>query len=244
MSLTAVILTKQADSSLRKNLNLLTFADEILVITDQIPVKNLSLPKKINILHHSLNHNFAAHRNYALSKAKGGWILFLDEDELINSRLASEIKSAIKNDTLNGYYLPRYDSFYNQTLKFGETGKISLLRLGKRGEGQWIRPVHEKWQIKPPTGKLTNPILHQRQNLTTGFIERMILYCPIDARTLEKENKPFSYFRLFVNPISKFFLNYVLKLGFADGLLGLFHAYLMSLQSLTVRIYQWEKNYS
>ena len=41
------------------------------------------------------------------------------------------------------------------------------------------------------------------------------------------------------NPLAKFIFNYKMKLGFLDGCLGLFQAYLMSVQSLSVRVFQW-----
>jgi len=70
----------------------------------------------------------------------------------------------------------------------------------------------------------------------------MIRYSPLDAGQLSQENKPFTYWRLQFNPKAKFIQNYFLKLGFLDGYLGLFQAYLMSVQSLTVRVFQWQKS--
>lgn len=241
MTLTVVILTRRADSAIRKNLSLLTFADEILVVTDQEPQKGLVLPKKIRLLHHPLNHNFAAQRNYALEQAQGEWVLFIDEDEVVTPALAKEIQVAIKDDIHQGFLLRRLDRFYRHVLYHGETGHIWLLRLGRKNAGHWSRPVHERWEVRGPVGRLENPLWHHRANLTRGFLERMALYGPIDAPVLNREGKRFSFFRLFVYPKAKFIKNFFVKLGFLDGTLGLFHAYLMSLQSLTTRVYQWQK---
>jgi hypothetical protein len=68
----------------------------------------------------------------------------------------------------------------------------------------------------------------------------MNYYAGIDAQVLGKEGKPFSWFRLFIYPSAKFIANYFFKGGVLDGLPGLFLAYLMAVQSLTVRVFQWK----
>jgi len=125
-----------------------------------------------------------------------------------------------------------------RTLKHGETGSTKLLRLAKKSAGQFSRSVHETWNIKGRVGELKTPLLHLKENFISRFINRIGHYGPIDSLSLTKEGKPFSWFRLFVYPPAKFIHNYVVRRGVQDGLLGLFHAYLMSVQSLSVRIFQ------
>ena len=55
------------------------------------------------------------------------------------------------------------------------------------------------------------------------------------------EGKPFSWFRLLFYPLAKFKLNYIFKAGFLDGTAGLFLAYLLAVQSLSVRVFQWQQ---
>ena len=141
---------------------------------------------------------------------------------------------------LSGYLIPRQDIFYTRPLRHGETGQTKLLRLARKEAGIFTRSVHENWQVQGRVGELTASLLHYKKDLTTGFIERMRLYGPIDSQSLKEENKHFSVLRLLFNPLLKFFLNYIVRRGFLDGLLGLFHAYLMSVQSFTVRIFQKE----
>ena len=69
----------------------------------------------------------------------------------------------------------------------------------------------------------------------------MALYGQIDSKILVSEHKPFSWFRLFIYPLAKFKQNYLFKAGFLDGTAGLFQAYLLAVQSLSVRVFQWEQ---
>ena len=113
--------------------------------------------------------------------------------------------------------------------------------VAKKTSGKFIRPVHEIWKINGEVGELQPPLYHIKDDFISNFIGRMSHYAGIDADALTKENKPFSYWRLFLNPKAKFIQNYFLRRGFLDGTVGLFLSYLMSVQSLTVRIFQWTK---
>lgn len=240
-TLTVVILTRLANSALSRHLNILGIADEVIIVSDQEP-KKFTLPKKVKIFHHPLGNNFASQRNFALSMANTDWVLFIDDDEFLTQSLVHEIHNAISSKDAAGFRLRRIDSFYNQPLRFGESGKTYLLRLAKANAGSWKRSVHETWQVKGKIIDLINPIDHKRSDLTSGFIQRMAFYSPIDSLSLNQEGKKFSYYRLLFYPFGKFIRNYFLFIGFLDGLLGLFHAYLMMIQSFTVRIYQWENS--
>lgn len=240
LMLTSVVLNHLSLKEIKPTLDSLKFSDEILIIQDrQHPLNPKKLPAKVKLLHRSLSTDFSAQRNFAFKKARGDWILFVDSDEIVSSQLAKEIKQAMRKD-FSGYLIPRQDFFYSRPLKHGETGQTKILRLAQKKDGVFTRLVHENWQIQGRVGELTAFLLHHKKDLTTGFIERMRLYGPIDSQSLDKENKPFSVFRLLFNPVGKFFLNYIVRRGFLDGLLGLFHAYLMSVQSFTVRIFQKE----
>lgn len=224
MRLSVIILSRDGGID-PKILNSVKFADEVIVW---------------NAKEHPFT-DFADHRNQILKKARGDWVLFVDDDEFVGSELAQEIQETLKNPHCAGYLVPRRDLIFHDLLLHGETGGTSLLRLAKKNAGKFIRPVHEFWQISGTIGTLKNPLYHLKDHFISEFMSRMNQYGSIDAQVLNTENKPFSYLRLLVYPKAKFIFNYFWRLGFLDGYLGLFHAYLMSVQSLTVRIFQWER---
>lgn len=228
MNLSAVVLTNKDPKEINPTLDSVSFADETIILRDH--------PK-----HQPLKGDFAAQRNLGLKRAQNDWVLFVDDDEIVTKELASEIKTAIAHLDFDGYYIPRLDRYFGKTLRHGETGRIKIIRLGKKNAGKFTRPVHETWLIQGRVGELKNPLIHVRQELVSPFINRVILYGPIDAKALKEEGKHFSYWRLVFNPLAKFKVNYFLKLGFLDGYLGLFHAYLMSVQSLSIRVFQWQE---
>lgn len=238
MKLSIAIITS-SDKLPKMFLDSLVFADEVVFVIDS-PVKKTKKIGKIKYFYRPLNGDFSGQRNFALEKTKGDWVLFVDDDEFVGRELQNEIRKVITGDKYSGYFIHRVDTVYHCPLLHGETGHIKILRLARRKSGKFVRPVHENWNVKGKEGKLTSPLYHIKDHFVSGFISRMDKYGQIDSKILDNENKPFSWWRLFFNPILKFKINYYLKLGFLDGLPGLFLAYLMSVQSLSVRIFQWE----
>ena len=220
--LTAAIISRSGEISkeLRQSLD---FADELLIIKPETIVTN-----------------FAAERNLALKKSKNDWVFFVDDDEIPSAELIKEIRQEIEKGISHGFYIPRIDTCFGKPISHGETGNKKLLRLGDRRFGQFVRPVHEYWKIDGELKTLNSPLWHIKDHFVGEFLDRIAHYGPIDAIELKKEGKPFAYWRMFIYAKVKFFVNYFLKLGFLDGYVGFFLAYLMSVQSLSVRIFQWQ----
>ena len=256
MKITAVVLSKSPELN-HFLLESISFVDEIIIIIDSIsrhhipqtPLRHcesrtravaISLHENTKIFYHPLNNDFSAQRNFALQKAKSDWVLFVDDDEYVGTELAREIIETIKTSDFNGYLIKRLDVVYHTPFLHGETGNLKILRLGRRISGKFVRPVHEVWQIKGMVGELRSPLYHIKDHFVSEFISRMDLYGHIDSKILSTEGKPFSWFRLLIYPLAKFKLNYIFRAGFLDGTAGLFLAYLMAVQSLTVRVFQWQ----
>lgn len=241
INLSVIVISKTANLP-QRFFRQLEFADEVLVVYHDADKINKEFKNsRVRFLRFAFPGSFAKLRNYSLSKARGEWVMFVDTDEIISKSLAKEILGAISNNKIQGYYVPRLDSVFHKVLLHGETGSITILRLARKNAGKFYRSVHEVWKIKGKTKNLINPLIHQKDHFVSEFIGRIDTYSQLDSKQLSNENKPFNYFRLIVYPKAKFILNYFFKKGFLDGNVGLFQAYLMSIQSLSVRIFQWEQ---
>lgn len=243
--ISAIVLTKNGQVQIQNCLKSLLWCEEIIVIDDESKdgtrdkINELA-SKNIKIFTNKLEGDFAAQHNFGLGKATHDWVLFVDDDEVVNTKLVQEIKQATKSTQFNGYYLSRKDFFMGRVLFHGETGGAKFIRLGRRVKGKWQRKVHESWQIDGNIGQLATPLEHFPHPTIQEFISSINQYTSIDAKELKAEGKEFSPLRTVVNPIAKFVQNYFWRLGFMDGMPGLIMAFMMSFHSLTVRIKQYE----
>ncbi len=246
MKISAVILTHNEEKNISECLSYLSWCDERLVVDDNSSDKTREIAKKLGakIFIHSLGNNFSEQRNFALEKATGEWIFFVDADEVISTLLKSEIELGIKNYELsiNGYYIKREDYMWGKKLKYGETRDIWLLRLAKKNSGKWEGKVHEVWKVKGEVGELMSPILHYPHQSIAEFLKEINFYTTLRAEELFKQHVRVEWWDIIIYSRGKFIVNYIFKLGFLDGLEGLVIAIMMSFHSFLVRGKLWQLN--
>jgi len=235
MTLSVVILTKNEEGNIKDCLESVKFADEVLVINDNSTDKTTRVARKLGakVYKRALNNDFSAQRNFGLAKAKGKWALFLDADERVSKDLAREIVQVINDPTLSyvGLYLKRQDFLWGKRLSHGEIGAVKLLRLARRASGKWRRRVHEVWDVAGKTYTLKNPLLHYPHPSLNEFLADINRMSSLHAQANHEEGKGSSLAKIIIWPSGKFMYNFVIKVGFLDGLPGLVVSLVMSFSS-------------
>lgn len=244
--ISAIIITKNEENNIAQCLQSVLWCDEILVIDDNSEDKTINKilelkNKKVHVFKHSVHNDFSQQRNYGLLKARGDWILFIDADERVSSSLQYEILNTLNSNIENysGYMIKREDVLWGKKMRFGETGQIKLLRLMKRGAGEWHGKVHEKLEVDGKVGVLHNAILHFPHQSTADFLSKINYYTDIRANELFQQKKKVHPLSIVSYPLAKFILNYFLRGGLRDGIPGIIHATLMSFHSFLVRGKLW-----
>lgn len=243
--ISAIVLTKNEEKNIKECLLGLTWCDEIIVLDDDSVDGTVKIAEKLGarVIRHSLDGNFAEQRNFGLEKAKGEWIFFVDADERVSKELAEEIKEGIKDDDVAGFYFRRIDNFMGKWLKRGEIGRLKILRLARKGKGEWKRKVDEIWEIKGKTKTFKSPLLHYSHPTLSEFLTSINERSTLNAREFYEKGRRVAFIE-WLKPPAKFIQNYFFYLGFLDGIPGFVFAVLMSLHSFLVRakLYLlWEK---
>ncbi len=238
-AVTVVVLTHNSAKTLNRCLKSLSWCANIIIVDDYSTDSTLDIANRfrVTIYRRHLSGDWSSQRNYAFSKSPTNWVLFIDSDEYVTPQLRHQITTTLNHDNkYHGYYLHRKDKFLGQVLYFGETANVKLLRLADKRFGKWCRSVHEAWRIKPPIGDFSSPIIHERQLTISQFIDRLNTYSSL-------ESQPFHWIDLF-KPKLKFIKNYFYLFGFLDRTVGFIFSYLMSFNSLIVRVKSWEKRHT
>jgi glycosyltransferase involved in cell wall biosynthesis len=235
MNITGIILAKDEEDNIKDCIKNLSFCDEVVVIDDASEDATRDLAKNLGakVFTRDKKGNFASQRNFALRKAQGRWVLFIDADERLSDDLINEIKdiSKDKENNVMGYYVERIDCMWGKVLKHGETGNIKLLRFARRRAGKWKREVHETWNVVGKVKDLKNPLIHLPHPTLFSFIESINEFSDLHAKANRKEGKRSSLTIIVFWPPLKFIESYIFKLGFLDGAEGFMVAMMMSLHS-------------
>lgn len=245
INLSIIIITHRNDARFLQALQSAQFAQEVLIIDHHSQNDWAKLKSKFNfkvLKWDKKLDDFSALRNWAVKQASFDWIFFLDSDEVIAPASVQAIADIIKQNPDKLIAVKRNDLFAGRELKYGETGHHFLVRMGQKQDILWQRPVHEV--IMPLKAILKSQILiyHRAHLSINDFIQDINNYAQLEAtsRTSQKLSKTF--WQLLTFPIGKFIVNYFFKLGFLDGFAGIVYALIMSLHSLLVRVYLYEKH--
>ncbi len=242
LPVSVVILTNRENALFKKCLEAVTWATEVLVMTDGISLKSSQLMDQPRVQVHQLQHrltDFSVARNEALSLVTQPWVLFVDSDEVVTPESVPLIEDALRG-TSDGYRIKRTDVFQGQQLKFGETGGQRLLRLARTSQVTFERPVHEVAVVNGKVSDTQIELIHDAHTTVSEFLAAVGKYAQSEAKYRHQQGRGFTWARLLLYPTGKFLSNYVLKLGFLDGRAGLTYAVMMSLHSLLVSVFLYE----
>lgn len=243
--LSVIILTHRRDQRFIQALKSAQSAAEVIVVDYQSGNPWPTLRKRFRFKLFTRSEpiaNFAGERNRAMQRASYDWVFFLDSDEVIESASWDEIQRVVTNSDLSGAYIRRQDIFYGQPLGFGETGQVWLLRLMKKTQARFARPVHEVSMVMGKSKRVEITLSHYAHQSISEFFQDVGHYAELEAEYQADYQLPVWRLSLktLAYPGAKFIVNYFFKLGFLDGWRGLVYAVMMSLHSLWTRVFAYE----
>lgn len=227
MALTVTIIAKNEERNIRRCLESVQFADEIIVLDSGSSDNTVAIAQEYTEHVFSTDWpGYGAQKQRALSKATGDWVLNLDADEAVSEALQQEILQAIALDAADAYRIAIKMNFYNQPLKYSSSPKRHA-RLFKR-EGARFSPdiVHEKIVLPDGArvGTLKNSIMHHSFKDVSHVLYKMNKYSSYSAKTYINKQRKASFAKTLASTSWMFFRCYVLQRGFLDGKIGFLFA--------------------
>ena len=250
--LSAIVLTRNEERHIEECLASLAWADEVLVVDSGSTDRTAVLAEKsgARVVTHPFA-DFASQRNFAISQAKGDWVLFIDADERVTPELAAEIKSVIlRHNTAHDdekplkavYAIPRHNFFFGKRLRFGDSREDAPIRFFPRQEVSWAQPVHEMIMTDLPVRKLTSPLLHYSTRDLAHYQQKAFEYIPLELQTMSKKGVKPSVWKSLGLPPAKFIYLYFCKLGVLDGIPGFQYAILSAYYTFRKHWLYWKQH--
>jgi glycosyltransferase involved in cell wall biosynthesis len=252
LPVTVIVPIKNEEKNLANCLSLLGSFEDIWVVDSGSTDSSCSIAKKYgaSVLQFEWQGGFPKKRNWVLMNHSFStdWVLFLDADEAVTPEFVEELATAIQSPDKVGFWLNYTNYFMGRDLKHGvPQRKLALFRkdagfyerIEDPGWSQLDMEIHEHPILTGAVGEIHQKIDHRDFRGVEQFISRHNSYSSWEANryglllragaagwaALTKRQK-FKY-RVIRNigfaPLY-FFITYVFKFGFLDGVAGFDYA--------------------
>ena len=225
MSLSVIIIARDAQGTIRRCLDSVGWADEVVVVEHGSTDRTADLCRESGAKVHQTRDwpGFGQQKNRALELARGDWVLSLDADEWVTPELRAEIGRAIAAPAGKAAFrFPRRSSFCGRFMRHSGWWPDYVTRLFRRGAARFSDAlVHEKLIVNGAVGTLPQPLLHESVTELDQMLVKMNTYSSASAAMLHATGRRASLASALWHGGWTFFRTYVLRGGFLDGREGL-----------------------
>jgi len=228
--ISVVINTYNAELHLAQVLEAVKDFDELLICDMESTDHTLDIARRYGcriVTFAKGNHKSAEPaRTFAIQKATHEWVLVVDADEIVTPELRTYLyHRASQPDCPAGLYIPRRNRFMTQYTK-----SLSLdrqLRFFRREGTVWPPFVHTFPKVKGPTEKIPASarnvcFVHLADETISDLVRKTDAYT--EGELQKRIDKGYGLGALIGRPLWRFCRNYILEMGFRDGLPGLVRA--------------------
>lgn len=214
------------------------WAGEIIIVDMHSTDDTIKIAKKFGakIFHHERVGYVEPARSYAVEMASFEWVLILDADELVPSKLQNSIESAIESNECDVYLLPRLNYFFGKVVMHAGWGpdQDHQLRLFKKNTIIFSDEIHSRPEvIEGSLVKVMNStrdgyLIHFNYIDSRHFIDKLNSYTGVEAGKIIKANINFNIFRIFYVITKEFLVRLIYLKGYKDGWIGIYLSMMMA----------------
>lgn len=227
VQLSVVIITYNEEKNIGRCVDsVIDIADDVVVVDSFSTDRTEEIVKAKGA--RFIQHKFEGHieqKNWAITQAKYPYILSLDADEAPDEKLKQSILKVKRDWTHDGYTMNRLTNYCGQWIRHTGWYPDTKLRLFDSRKGAWAgHNPHDKYEMTAPGATvkhLNGDLLHYSYYSIEEHKAQQRKFADISAKAYYKAGIKPGFTKLYLSPLSRFFRNYILKLGFLDGMNGL-----------------------
>ncbi len=250
MKLSSIIIAKDEESNIKRCIeSQIEVVDDVIVIVDSSTIDNTY---EIAASFENVNaeivewKGYGAAKNYALSKTKYDWVLWIDADEELTVELKKELQEFKKNEPqFNSYQIARRAFFLGKWIKHSGWYPSRVTRLFNKNYVSFnAKAVHENLIVEGSSGICRKDLNHYTDPTIVHYFNKFNNYTTLAAKDLYANGKTATLSDIIIRPVFLFLKMYIFKRGFLDGLHGLILAVFSSTYVFTKYCKLWELNRS
>ena len=226
-TLSVVILTKNEEARIRRCLESVGWADEIVIVDGLSTDRTVEVCRQFGarVIPHAFEGSFAQERNLGLDSARGDWVLQIDADDVVTPAFRTAVERILAEPQPHAAYQFRRKSYLmGRFMRYGGWYHY-LPNLVRRDAVRYEGLVHERPVVRGTIGRLEADIEHHPCEDLTAFLARHNRYTSLSAQELFRELGRLDdrqiRSRLIRRTWKTFWKTYVKKQGFREGLHGL-----------------------
>ena len=223
LPISVCILVKNEADRLVKSLPLLSIFEEVLVYDSGSTDESIDICKKYHAkVIQGEWLGFSETRKILFAQASQPWIFWLDADEVVTADLSKELTAInFESPHCEGFEVNRKVFFENKWINHGEWFPDWNIRIFRSDCWQIEhRDVHEGIIIKGTSTRLKGLLEHHSYRNWNDRNLRMEKYSELWAQMKLQEGVKTFIGEGTLRAIWRFFRNYIIKLGFLDGIIG------------------------
>lgn len=232
MEISAVIIAKNEEKMLPGCLKTLKWASEILLVDTGSTDKTASIARKhgARVVKYTKGKDFSDWRNKGLAEARGEWILYVDADERVPSKLRSEIENIVRHPELSrgisAYAIPRRNFMFGREVRHIAVPPDYVKRLFKKKDLKgWEGALHEEPRFRLGMGHLKEALHHYKHETFSEMVEKTNKWSEIEAILMFKAGHPPMNIPRFVSAMGReAWQRFVVHKAFLDGKIGIIYA--------------------
>ncbi len=243
--LSAVLITLNEEKDIKRCLESVRWANEIIVVDSFSTDRTVELAKEFTS--HVYQHEYPGSTRQmekGIQYATGDWILFVDADEEISFELAEEIQQMLERGTvMTGYELLRKPRAFGKWINHGGWFPDYQLRL-LRKDSYTVNheEVHGGFSTRGSHARMRGVVYHYTYETIEEYLGKMNEYTSLQVSNRIKADSlaRARWYNFFLSPASHFFRMFLSRKGYRDGFYGFLLASLDALYSMVLYMKVWE----
>jgi len=224
LPISTCIVTYNEEDGIRRCLESVLWTEEIVVLDSFSTDSTVAICREYTErVYQQAWKGHIEQKNDCLLLAKHDWVLCLDADEQVSTKLREEIFAEFSppGPVFDGYFFPRHSYFFGKWIEHGGWYPDYKLRLFRKERGRWggINP-HDRIVLDGRARYLRNDLLHFTYRNASEQLRAIDNFSTVWAQEMNRRGKRFSRIEMAFRPPVKFLETYFYKRGILDGLPG------------------------